>query len=45
VLATCLALALRAYHLESASQVADASDHASARAPRLDAPARREVGA
>ena len=45
VLATCLALALRAYHLEGASHAAGASEHASARAPRLDAPARREVGA
>ena len=45
VLATCLALALRAYHLEGASHTAGASEHASARAPRLDAPARREVGA
>ena len=45
VLATCLALALRAYHLEGASHTAGASEHASAHAPRLDAPARREVGA
>jgi len=44
VLATCLALALRAYHLEGASHTAGASEHASAHAPRLDAPARREVG-
>jgi cytochrome c oxidase assembly protein subunit 15 len=44
VLATCLALALRAYHLEGTSRVASASERGSARAPRLDAPARHEVG-
>jgi heme a synthase len=45
VLATCLALALRAYHVEGASHAADASDRASTRESRLDTPARHEVGA
>jgi cytochrome c oxidase assembly protein subunit 15 len=45
VLATCLALALRAYHLEGTSHAAGASDRASTRASRLDTPARHEVGA
>ena len=45
VLATCLALTLRAWHLERAARAAGASESARARAPRLGASARHEVGA
>jgi cytochrome c oxidase assembly protein subunit 15 len=45
VLATCLALSLRAWHLERAVRDAGGSESARARAPRLGAPARHEVGA
>jgi heme a synthase len=45
VLATCLALTLRAWRLEHAARAAGASESARARAPRLGASARHEVGA
>jgi heme A synthase len=45
VLATCLALTLRAWNLEHAARAAGASESARARAPRLGASARHEVGA
>ncbi len=45
VLAACLALTLRAWHLEHAARAAGVSDSARVRAPRLDAAARHEVGA
>lgn len=45
VLATCLALTLRAWHLERAAHLAGRSENASAPAIRVDAVARREVGA
>lgn len=45
VLATCLALTLRAWRLERASHVAGAAESARARAPRLGASVRPEVGA
>jgi cytochrome c oxidase assembly protein subunit 15 len=45
VLATCLALTLRAWNLEHAALAAGASESARARAPRLGASVRPEVGA
>lgn len=46
VLATCLALSLRAWHLErAAARLADGAASPHARAPRLGAAAGREVGA
>jgi len=45
VLATCLALSLRAWHLERTVRDAGGSESARARAPRLGASARHEVGA
>ncbi|MGZ6228631.1 MAG: COX15/CtaA family protein [Candidatus Binataceae bacterium] len=45
VLATCLALTLRAWHLERAARLVGGSESASALALRVDAVARREVGA
>ncbi len=45
VLATCLALTLRAWHLERATRVAGIPENAGARPPRLGAAARHEVGA
>jgi len=45
VLATCLALTLRAWHLERGARAAGASESARVRAPRLGAAARHEVGA
>jgi hypothetical protein len=45
VIATCLALSLRAWHLERAVRDAGGSESAHARAPRLGAPTRHEVGA
>jgi cytochrome c oxidase assembly protein subunit 15 len=45
VLATCLALSLRAWHLERATRDATGSGSARARAPRLGSSARHEVGA
>jgi len=43
VLATCLAITLRAWHLERAARVAGASESARARAPRLGASVRPGV--
>jgi hypothetical protein len=46
VLATSVALTLRAWHLERLSRAAAAPENARARAPRMQAAAeRREVGA
>jgi cytochrome c oxidase assembly protein subunit 15 len=45
VLATCLALALRAWHFERAARAAGISENAGARPPRLGAAAQHEVGA
>jgi heme a synthase len=45
VLATCLALTLRAWNLERAARAAGASESARVRAPRLGASARHMVGA
>ena len=45
VLAMCLALTLRGYHLESAARAVDASARTRARAPRLNTAAQHEVGA
>jgi heme a synthase len=45
VLATCLALTLRAWHLEHAARATGISENARARTPRLGAAERQEVGA
>jgi heme a synthase len=45
VLATCVALSLRAWHLERAARNAGGSERERARTPRLGAPARHEVSA
>ncbi len=45
VLATCLALSLRAWHLERAARDAGRSESVRARGPRMGAAARHQVGA